>query len=1026
MHSANTRINYFFLSWLFVLIVTCLAILLFAKSLENEVFTEIRYSFQNTAINIKNETENGYEDFITDVNFLYSSPALNGFIRASRFDGSVPLSQNTLQQEQHHLEQLLAVYLKNNANYEQLRVVLAQGDAMELIKVERRNGTVNVLPPHQLQSKKESDYIKASQQLVQNEFFTAPISLNREFNKLDFPYRPMIRIVAPIFDNNGELQAFFIANINATPLFNKLKRLVNTPFELIITDSDGYFYISPDADEEFSKDLMPEYNWSNRYLKMKSVTNEIFVVHAVGRGESFYSFEKKIDVNLTSSDADMMVRLNIPQAKVDEIITNRQIKVYSLVSFIFVFFTVLLIYFYNLSRKKELLAKEKSLSAAIINASPNIIISTTATGIITSFNKAAEKSFDFAFQYVVGKSIDEVVPFSNKGFLKQIAILVEQGYPHKFDFQLTESEQILYFEVIFSAVFSKTGLLEGVAIILRDVTQQSLSEQKIKELNADLEFKVLKRTQQLEKANNVKNAFISNISHEMRTPLNGIMGTLNILRQEALSENQLNCLDMTQVSVEALSLLVNDILDISKIEAGKLELYIKPFNPIKLLETLASTHAIRAQEKGLEFILNISELQCSSLVTDPHRISQVITHFISNAIKFTDSGYIKIIARTEELDNDFIRLHVEVQDSGKGIDKNNQHTLFDLFTQEDNTISSKYGGTGLGLAISKQLILLLGGEVGFESDQGVGSRFYFDLPILRDNCQFIPHQERLKEKSFVVLSSSNELRISLNSLIKSFGGLCLQSAPYIEWLSSIQELSVPMPDFFLIDENALELEDLNSRWEALVTNTSVLPQVVVLKNSGSTPILRKNLSAEFLGKPILTSEFLQLFADERKNINQQNSKSLRACDNGIVQTKDVLDKLTDARILIVDDNQINIVVERSILSGLPVKIDSALNGELALEQLLRASRENKPFHCIIMDCQMPILNGYETTKKIRAGAVGDAYRKIPIIALTANVMSGEKEKCLLAGMSDFLTKPVKPEQLTDKTVKWLLSVYSNI
>ena len=226
---------------------------------------------------------------------------------------------------------------------------------------------------------------------------------------------------------------------------------------------------------------------------------------------------------------------------------------------------------------------------------------------------------------------------------------------------------------------------------------------------------------------------------------------------------------MTEVSVNTLSTLVNDVLDISKIEAGKLDLDIKPFNPVNLIESLCGSMAVKAQEKGLEFIVDVSGLNCLSMVSDPHRFSQILTNLVNNAIKFTETGYIKVSAYTE-LVADKVHLHCAITDSGEGIAKENQDKLFSAFSQADSSVASKHGGTGLGLSICRQLVTLLKGEVSFTSQKNKGSVFYFSIGADVDLCQLSPPSTCLANTSTAVFIEHKELYQSTCKMIEALGG----------------------------------------------------------------------------------------------------------------------------------------------------------------------------------------------------------------------------------------------------------------
>ena len=242
-------------------------------------------------------------------------------------------------------------------------------------------------------------------------------------------------------------------------------------------------------------------------------------------------------------------------------------------------------------------------------------------------------------------------------------------------------------------------------------------------------FRSAEARDEAQEASQVKSAFISSISHEMRTPLNGIIGSLNLLKRQPLSAKAEQLASMMDVSCNNLSVLINDILDMSKIEAGKLDLNVQAFNPVQLIETLSSSLAVRAHNKDLEFLVDTTELKAEALVSDPHRVSQIISNLVNNAIKFTERGHVALTASLTRNDKDTAQLNVTITDTGIGIAKEHQSKLFTAFTQADASVATRFGGTGLGLSICKQLSVLLGGDINFSSTQGQGSSFSFWISV---------------------------------------------------------------------------------------------------------------------------------------------------------------------------------------------------------------------------------------------------------------------------------------------------------
>ncbi|MDU0353218.1 ATP-binding protein [Paraglaciecola aquimarina] len=669
-------------------------------------------------------------------------------------------------------------------------------------------------------------------------------------------------------------------------------------------------------------------------------------------------------------------------------------------------------------RRNNQLSAARALSAAIIKGSKNSIISTKPDGTIISWNHAAEVMFKYSESYALGQSIAKLALLDDIDILTCIQSVSVDNPLHEVDSVLESSHSKTYLSLSLSAIVGANNRFMGVAIIVRDQTIERQAEEKVKQINSELELKVASRTAELEKASKVKNAFISNISHEMRTPLNGIMGTLSLLRKDPLTENQLRYLEMTAVSVNSLAVLINDILDLSKIEAGKLDLDFKAFNPIELVESLTCSLAVKAQEKGLEVILDIADLRCQSITSDPHRFSQILTNLISNGIKFTDTGHIKVTAYCQPLDLNITRFTCSVADTGIGIAEANQSKLFHAFTQEDTEIASKYGGTGLGLSICRQLTHLLNGEISFESTKGIGSTFEFHIDLPTENCVLSSTPKLLENKRCLIVVPYSALEISATKLLKNYGASCLAKQEYIDWLDGNTAMPSQFPDYIFIDFTSPYLSLLDKHWQLI---TSFTPKVFVLRNSGQPIPLLEHLAVSSLNKPIQLSELTNKLCDRKEQKDALLPVFTKVADDS--SYIDDKRKLAGANILIVDDNEINIEVASGMLAELPMNIFRAMNGQQALDVLQAKTKEGVQIHCILMDCQMPILDGYKTSEQIRSGIAGEENSHLPIIAMTANAMLGERKKCINAGMSDYITKPISLDLLVTVVIKWTLSVY---
>lgn len=539
---------------------------------------------------------------------------------------------------------------------------------------------------------------------------------------------------------------------------------------------------------------------------------------------------------------------------------------------------------------------------------------------------------------------------------------------------------------------------DGVATTLRgafqDITELKKAEQKAQE------------------ASLAKSAFLANMSHEIRTPINGILGMNDLLLSSNINSKQRYFAELIKISSQSLLHLINDILDFSKIEAGKLDINYQHTNVHSLLGDIADAMSIRAQEKNLELILDIDPCVPVWATIDPNRLRQVLINLLGNAVKFTDKGEVILSARTCAG-----KLEFTVCDTGSGIPKEKQSVLFSKFMQVDNSSTRKHGGTGLGLAISHQLVEMMGGEIILLSDVDSGSTFSFTISQTQTVSSYIEknesEQQVLAAKRLLVVDPNTSVHKAINNFLTKTGIVIEQAENAPMAMQKLKQAHAQQQsfDFVLIESTLLGMSGMelskaicnsNYRGEAsIIMMTSEMMDASQLQHSACVNnVVIKPLKAANLVSVLLNNEPQTEEIDEKRP-SQGKRKSAARKSTG--------------KILVVEDNYINQQVMGSMLEQLGYDFAIAENGQIALETL---ANNPQSFNLVLMDCQMPTMDGFDATKNVRATKQAQ-YTKIPIVAVTANAMSGDKAKCLAAGMNDYLEKPVLLSQLTNMIQKWM-------
>jgi PAS domain S-box-containing protein len=505
-----------------------------------------------------------------------------------------------------------------------------------------------------------------------------------------------------------------------------------------------------------------------------------------------------------------------------------------------------------------------------------------------------------------------------------------------------------------------------------------------------------------EQADRAKSEFLATMSHEIRTPMNGVLGILNLMRNELPDTRTQQLLDIAHDSAGSLMAVIDDILDFSKIEAGKLELEQIPFSLEALLRNIATTHALRAEAKDLYLLLDTLHLQHDSVIGDPVRVRQILNNLLSNAIKFTERGGITLCAASHfDTDRGVVALELHVIDTGVGLTDRQAANLFQPFVQADSSSSRKYGGTGLGLAIVRRLCEVMDGSVALSSTPGHGSDFRVQLGLRPDTTAAAPGIPVVSAK--VLLVGPDTALAQLIARHCTHWQIGFQRCEHIAAACVLLEQDGVQTDCLLLD--AVEVSQCPTKlWQQL---QQAQARRIILTSTG-IQIARAELAG--LGRLLDTPFSARSLAAALVGTAGETAPEQRDRDTGGAP-------LLHGHVLLVEDNEVNQMVAQALLEQLGLSTELVGNGQLALD-LLAAPGHRRP-DLILMDCQMPVLDGYQTTRRIRSHSAPGYLTDIPIVALTANALKTEQQACFDAGMNDCVTKPVDPDKLLQVLQKWL-------
>lgn len=656
---------------------------------------------------------------------------------------------------------------------------------------------------------------------------------------------------------------------------------------------------------------------------------------------------------------------------------------------------------------RESLAAEQERLRMVTDTMAEGLFMQDIQGRITYFNPALSTILGFSPGQLMGAVAHELIHAHDESGahvpLEQCPIrrTTHAGQIYRSDNEhfRTADGRLLPVEVT-SAPIVQRGRMLGSVTVFRDVSERKKAEQAMREAREAAEHMA-----------RLKSEFLANMSHEIRTPLNGVLGMLSLALDTELTPEQREYLSIAYNSGDTLLALLNDILDLSKMEAGHMRVEAVEFDLYPTIEDVAKLLAARAQEKGLELTVFVDPSLPHWLVGDPVRLRQVVANLTGNAIKFTERGEVIVHARPEREDENTVWVRIEVRDTGIGIPPEARERIFDAFGQADSSTTRKFGGTGLGLTLSRRLVELMGGALELESEVGRGSIFGFTLPLTkarRMGAHFTPHPG-LQGKTMLIADDNPTNRIIFERFCTAWGMIphsVDDGAKALVQLMDAAARGVPydlaMLDMLMPGMDGRQLARAIRGHDQLRSMPLIL--VTSYLQREATPPGEATLFDAALTKPVIQAELHQAIV-RVLGLAGREARSRR--DKGLASFE-------HARVLLVEDNAVNRKVATGLLARFGIQPDVAEDGQAAV-----AAFKAKPYDLVLMDCQMPVMDGRQATQRIRAYERAEGRQPTPIVALTAHATAEELAPCYAAGMNGHLTKPFKPEGLNELLRRWL-------
>jgi PAS domain S-box-containing protein len=999
----------------FAIVLVAVGLQFSLRRARNTAIAEIQTRLEAQVVFRTGMVQDGEAQIRRKAQFLAALPEVHELMGSVRHPEGKPSTESL----RRRVSGIFLGFANSNPEIARLRLVLTTDSGLELVRVEHQNGGMVVVPSSRLDRIGRREFFCGALALRPGDVYLSDLSLFWENGKVAVPHMPAMRASAPLFDERGGLIGLVIVSIDATTLLANFHKTVLAPFRVYLTNEHGDFLAHPSRDREFGMDLGAPRRWESEFDGILPLSPEPrWIRGAAAPHDRFLAASRKVP--LDSSGRGFTIVATYPDSALNAGVVRQRNVTLGVAAGILALGGILFLLYLRLQRRvqkrildlnedlerqvRERTAEIQSYSAlqrTILATAGLAVIASDEQGIITLFNPAAEDMLGYTSEEAVGKMTPAQFRFAEEVDALAAEYSRQTGAPLETGFQALVSESRregaksrertyvrkdgtrLPVLLTITSLKNEHGEFFGYLAMVVDLTERRKIEEALRV-----------RTEEAEAASRSKADFLANMSHEIRTPLSAVLGLAQVLEGRVADAEAIGLVRRIRRAGGSLQRLIDDVLDYSKIEAGHLELENAPFRMDDILDNLGTIMGANAGSKNLELVIGAPPSGTTHLIGDSHRLEQVLINLTGNAIKFTDKGSVSVGMDLLSLSDDLATLRFSVRDSGIGISPENQARIFDSFSQADTSTTRRFGGTGLGLAISRLLVEKMGGSIEVRSEAGKGCEFRFTA-VLRT---VRPEATETGSMTGLEVLVADDQELSRDAIVAVAASIGWQTVAVDSGVAAIDEavarVEVSRPyDVLLLDWKMPDLDGLATAVKLRARLENRTPPIVLLATAHSREELTRLPESAcvdgILSKPLTGSSLYNAVMEARQRRGGFPAREEVAREK----------RLAGIRALVVDDNEVIRDLLMAILTDEGATVHLAENGEFAVKWLLS---DPQAVDIVLLDVQMPVMDGYATSRIIRSSP---ALASLPIIALSAGVFRYEQEAALEAGMNDFVPKP---------------------